>query len=110
MTVSGLIEALALEVLAAGDGERVADRAFVGDILSHALGRAPGGAVWITVQVHLNVVAVAVVRGFPAIILAEGRRPEEEMVERAKTEGIALLTSPLTGYELAGRCWELGLR
>lgn len=110
MNLQTLINSLDLEVLSPGHGADAVEHVFVGDILSHALGRAPVGAVWITVQVHQNVVAVAMVRGFTAILLAEGRRPAVDTVERARAEGVALLVSPLSGYELAGRCWEMGLR
>ena len=95
----------------AGDA-RDADitRGYASDLLSDVLANAPAGGILVTLQVHLNVIAVASHAGLRAVIFSCGRRPEDDVVERAAEEGLALLASPADTFELAGRLYELGLR
>ncbi len=83
---------------------------YVSDLLSDVLANAPNGGVLVTVQVHLNVVAVAVHAELAAIIFAAGRTPEEDVRRKAVAEGIALYGSPLTAWEVVGRMYEAGIR
>lgn len=94
------------------DGPADADltRGYASDLLSDVLANAPVGGVLITLQVHLNVIAVASHAGLRAVIFSCGRRPEPDVVERAAEEGLALFVSPVDTFELAGRLYELGLR
>lgn len=73
---------------------------FVGDVLSLAMAHAKEGQIWITVQGHLNAVAVAVLIGMPAILLVQGVKPSEAMRVKAKEEGIVLLGSEQSAYEV----------
>jgi len=83
---------------------------YIGDLLSDVMANAKGGYVWITVQVHPNIVAVASLKDICAIILVSGREPESDTIAKASSENIAVLSSNLLGFELAGRLYELGLR
>lgn len=82
---------------------------YCGDLLSDVMANAPQGSVWLTIQSHQNVIAVAVLRELAAVVLANGRRPDEDTRKKAEEEGIPLLVSPLSSYELAGRLRELGI-
>lgn len=73
---------------------------FVGDVLSLAMAHAKEGQIWVTVQGHLNAVAVAVLIGMPAILLVQGIKPSEAMKLKAKEEGIVLLGSDKSAYEV----------
>ena len=70
---------------------------------------APRGCVWLTVQGHQNIIAVAVLREMAAIILTGERLPDEETVLRADQEGIPVLLWPGDAYELAGRLYSMGV-
>lgn len=83
---------------------------YVSDLLSDVLANAPPDGVLITVQVHLNVIAVAVHAGLAAIVFAGDRRPEEDVRAKAVEEGIALFVSPSSAFDIVGRLYELGLR
>lgn len=74
---------------------------YIGDLLSLVMTHAKEGQIWVTVQGHINSVAVAVMVGIPAIILVEGVQPSEEMKTKAKEVNIALLRSSLDSYSLA---------
>lgn len=85
-------------------------RGYVSDLLSDVLGNAPAGGILITVQVHLNVVAVAVHADLTAVIFALGRKPDEATRERAVQENIVLLASPKPAFDLVGRLYALDIR
>jgi hypothetical protein len=73
------------------------------------MANATQGALWLTIQSHQNIVAVAVLKELAAIILVNGRLPDEETKVKAEDEGIPILLSPLPAYQLAGRLYELGI-
>ena len=83
---------------------------YVADLLSDVIAHAPRGGVLVTVQVHLNVVAVAVHAELAAVVFAMDRCPEEAVVRKAVEEGIALYRAKATAFELVGRLYELGVR
>jgi hypothetical protein len=83
---------------------------YVSDLLSDVLANAPEGGVLVTVQVHLNVIAVAVHAGLAAVIFAHGRVPDEAVRVRAVEERIVLLGSSRPAFEVVGWLWELGVR
>jgi predicted transcriptional regulator len=111
MKVRDLIERLGL-VTAAGARGTAAEvtSGYSGDLLSDVMAHAPAGCVWLTVQGHQNIIAVAVLREMAAVILTGGRRPDEETVDKAEQEGIPVLLSPDGAYALAGRLHALGVK
>jgi hypothetical protein len=92
----------------AGDADIT--RAYASDLLSDVLANAPSGGILITIQVHLNVIAVASHAGLHGVIFACGRTPEPDVIGRAAEEGLALYVSAADTFDLAGRLYELGIR
>jgi predicted transcriptional regulator len=82
---------------------------YCGDLLSDVMANAMEGQVWLTIQSHQNIVAVAVLREIAAIILVNGRLPDEDTKEKAKEEGLPILLSSSTAYQLAGRIYGAGI-
>ncbi len=72
------------------------------DLLSWVMSHGAAGMGWITVQTHMNVVAVATLMDMAAIIVPESIQVEPAVVAKATEEGIALLASDKTAYELCG--------
>lgn len=101
---------LKMEVAA---GQKGLDReilgGYCGDLLSDVMANSTRGSVWLTVQSHQNIVAVAVLRELSAIILVNGRNPDEDTRRKAEDESIPLLLSPLSAFELARRIYDLGI-
>jgi len=79
-------------------------------LLSDVLAHAPKGGVLVTVQVHLNVIAVAVHAELAAIVFASGRIPDDAVRAKAVEEGIALYGSERSAFDIVGRLYELGVR
>ena len=67
------------------------------------------GMAWVTVQTHMNVIAVASLMEMAAVIIPEGIEMETPSLEKAKDEGICVLQTPLTAYEICARLAAAGL-
>ena len=89
--------------------EREVVGGYVGDLMSEVIARAPAGYVWVTIQAHSNMVAVAIMKELAAVILSAGKKPEPDALERARREGVPLLGSRLAAYEIVGRLCSLGI-
>jgi len=76
---------------------------------NHVLANSNEGNVWVTLQIHQNVVAIASMKELAGVILVNRREPEQETIEKAEEEGIVIMVSELPAYELAGRLYELGI-
>jgi hypothetical protein len=83
---------------------------YASDLLSDVLAHAPEGGVLITLQVHLNVIAVASHAGLQAVIFSSDRIPEQDVIDRATGENLCLYASSSDTFEIAGRLYEMGLR
>lgn len=82
---------------------------YCGDLLSLVMSKAKKGDIWITIQSHINVVAVASLVDISAIIIVEGSEIELGVIEKAQEEGIAIFTTSSSAYEIASLCVRQGL-
>ncbi|MFC1887752.1 hypothetical protein ACFLYK_02985 [Candidatus Cloacimonadota bacterium] len=80
---------------------------YVSDLLSDVMGNSKDGDAWITIMRHMNVIAVASMVGLPVIVFAKGLEPEEAVINKAISEGICLINSPLSTFEIAGSLFNL---
>jgi len=111
MTIADLVGLLDLEVLVGADRlDREVSQGYAGDLLSDVMGNAPEGAVWVTMQTHQNVVAVAILRSLAAVLLTGGRRLSAAVAEKAEAEGMVFLSSQASAFDLVGRMYEAGVR
>ncbi|CAO0824154.1 hypothetical protein DFAR_440006 [Desulfarculales bacterium] len=110
VTVKDVVEALGLTVAAGAGGlECPVAGGYISDLLSDVIANAKPGAVWLTIQTHQNVVAVAMLKKLAAVILVGGRQPAKETAAKAEQKGIPVLASPEGAFELAGKLHGLGL-
>lgn len=110
MKVKELAEKLGLEPAAGKPGlEREITDGYAGDLLSDVMGKAPEGCIWLTVQGHQNVIAIAVLKEMAAIVLVGGHEPDEDTIEKADQENIPLLLFPGSAFVLAGMIYEAGI-
>ncbi|MDR1516339.1 MAG: serine kinase [Synergistaceae bacterium] len=108
--IDDLCAEIEAEVYVQGDMSREVARAAVGDLLSFVMGSGAEGAAWITVQTHLNVAAVAVLKDIPIIIIASGRVPANDLTERCRVEGISLVGAKSSIFDICVKLGRLGLR
>lgn len=112
MKLAEIVDKLALEVCAGA--KQIPAKEVTGgytcDLLSYVMARAKEGHLWLTVQGHPNIVAVASLVNLAGVVVTEAAKIDPATVEKADQEGVPLLTTPLTSYELAGRLYELGVK
>jgi len=72
---------------------------YTGDMLSDVLAHAQKGALWLTVQAHPNIIAVAVMKGLAGILLVNGKTADPETLAKAEQEKVALLSTPLNAFQ-----------
>ena len=84
-------------------------RGYVSDLMSDVMANAQEGGLWVTLQIHQNIVAVAVMKSLGGIILINGREPEKETLQKAEAEGLPLMVTDMPAFELVGKLFELGV-
>jgi hypothetical protein len=110
MILKEVIQALNLTVLAdTGPMEETVTGGYVSDLLSHVMGQSKAGQVWVTMQGHQNIVAVASLIGLAAVVVAGGIEPEEQTVVKAREQEVVVCKTALSVYEVAGRLYQLGI-
>jgi hypothetical protein len=111
MKLQEIIDSLSLKVEnPSADLSREVKGAYVSDMMSDVIGNAKDGFLWITIQIHLNIIAVASLKNLSGIILVNGRVPAEDTLRKAIEENIPVMTTPLSAFDLVGMLYGLGLR
>ena len=111
MKLVDIADKLDLQVLAAeGELGNEVTGGSASDLLSDVIAHGQKGYLWITLQVHPNIVAVAVLKDLIGIVIIGGKKPTEETLQKAQDENIVILTSSESAFEIAGRLFQLGLR
>jgi hypothetical protein len=80
------------------------------DLLSCVMAGARKGNVWITLQAHLNIVAIAALNDVAAIIITENAQPDQASIAKANQQGVIMLSTSQPTYEINGKLWEMGIR
>ncbi len=83
---------------------------FVGDLLSVVMGRAQESCIWVTIQSHINIVAVATLVGMSVIVVCEGYEVDEDAIAKANEEEIPILSTSLSEYEVCEILVKEGIR
>ena len=110
MNVQSVLGNLPVTVVAGNDFSQTITGGYVSDLLSNVMGQAAAGNVWITMQGHQNIVAVASLVGMSGIIVAGGASVDNETVNRAQAENIPILRTGLSTYAVAGRLYACGIQ
>lgn len=81
--------------------------AYTSDLLSDVMGHCGDESVLITIQNHLNTIAVCTLAGIEAIVICHDRPVPDDMKAAAEREGIALVTTPLSQFAASVALAEL---
>ena len=110
MTVSELMEKIGAVSLTGEAGlEGEVTCGYSCDLLSWVMAHGTPGMAWITVQTHMNVIAVATLLEMRCVIVPEGIKVEEAVLEKAREEGVCVLGSDKSAFALCGLMWSAGL-
>jgi hypothetical protein len=111
MKLNDLVKEFGLEVKTGkGHLDREVAAGYASDLLSDVLAHAEEGTLWVTLHIHQNIVAVASHKDLAGIILVQGRQPEKDTIAKAEEEGLPILVSTLSAFELVGRLYKAGIR
>jgi len=105
-----IVERLHLTAVTDADASRAITGAYASDLLSCVMARAKAGQIWITLQAHPNVVAVASLLDLAAVIITEGVTPDLKAIQKAQEERVALLSTPKDTFTVAGELTMLGIK
>ncbi len=111
MNLQEIIQKLDLKLLTTSQDfqNTIPTGGYSSDLLSCVMAGAKPGNLWITLQAHINIVAVAALGDIAAIIITENALPPEDVIEKANQQNVTLLSTPLGNYQIAGQLWDLGL-
>ena len=111
MNLTELVEHFGLKVFS-GRTElaREVRGGYASDLLSDVIANGQKDHLWVTLQTHPNIVAVAALKEMAAIVLVNGREPAAETAGRADKERIPILGTPLSAFEFVGKAYGLGFQ
>ncbi len=112
MKIQEIITALDLHVLTTpNDFSSIeTEYGYTSDLLSCVMAGAPHKSVWVTLQAHSNIIAVASLLEISAVIITEGAAPDQATIDKANEEGVILLGTDKPTFHVVGKLWELGIR
>lgn len=82
---------------------------YASDLLSDVMANSREGDLWVTLQKHVNIVAVAQLNGLAGIVLVNGRKPDPDTAARAEDLSIPIISTPLQAFEVVGALYALGI-
>ena len=108
MTVNDIVNALGLTVFSGKEGlKNPVNGGYTSDLLSDVMGHAEQGNIWITLQTHKNIMAIASLKDLAAIILVKGFKPDRDTMEKSEEDGIPILGTELQTFQVNGKVYNL---
>lgn len=108
MKVRDIVEALNLKVLSGQQGlDKEVEGCYVSDLLSDVMGNAEMNNIWITLQTHKNVMAIASLKELAAVILVKGQSASDDTLEQSNDEGIPFLSTDEETFDIAGKIYMM---
>lgn len=112
MKVCEIIDALNLKLLTEQNDDAAnmeITGGYASDLLSNAMGQAQPGCVWVTMQGHQNVAAVASLIGMAAVIVAGDAPVAEDTLAKANLNDVVILATDVPAFEVIGKLYGLGI-
>ena len=108
MTVQDLTEKLGLVTYSGKVGvSRKVTGGYASDLLSDVMGHAREGQIWVTLQTHKNVMAIASLKDLAAVILVKDNKPDEDTLAQSNYEEIPILGTSKETFEISGELYRL---
>ncbi len=108
MKITDVMRELNLKVVSGNEGlENEVTGGYVSDLLSDVIGNAREGNIWITLQAHHNIVAVASLKDVSAVIIVRGVIPDDETIRKSNQENIPVLSAEEDTFTIAGKLFNL---
>jgi len=111
MQIEEIVNKLDLEVRSSAENlRRQISGGYASDLLSDVMANSKKDNIWITLQIHENIVGVASLLELAGIIIVNGREPDETVIKKAAEENIPILLTKLPAFEIVGKLYNLGIR
>jgi len=108
MTVNDIVKSLNLKVISGSKGlSNEISGGYTSDLLSDVMGHAQPGNIWITLQTHKNILAIASLKDLAAIVVIKNFMPSDEAIEKSEEEQIPILSTPLGAFEITGKIFNI---
>lgn len=109
MKLDDILDKIELEVLNDINVNVEFSTLYIGDLLSSVMANGKEHALWLTVQRHINVIAVASLNDFAGIIFVENVEPNSDTIAKATELHIPLMKTSLDAYQLSCQFIKAGL-
>ena len=103
MTQDALAAACSGQILVPAPADAEIAAGYASDMLSDVMANAPDAAALITIQNHVNTIAVCTLAEIRAVLICHGREISDELLAVARREGVALIRTPLDQFHAACR-------
>ena len=90
--------------------DKIISGGYTSDLLSDVIANAKKDNLWITIQTHVNTIAVASLKELAGIIVVKGKAPDLDTLIKADQEKIPLFNTYMNAYQISGKLYELGIR
>ena len=108
MKLKEIIEKLQLKILIGQENLDVeVTGGYTSDLLSDVIANSKESNLWITLQTHQNIIAVAKLKDLAGIVIVNNREPDEETLAKAREENVPILCSEEMAFENSGKLYEL---
>ncbi len=108
MNINELVKELSFVILSHAEGlQNSVTGGYVSDMLSDVMANSEKNNIWITLQTHPNIVAVASLKNLSGIVVVGKKQPDEETLKKAKTEQVTIMTTTMSAFETAGKIYKL---
>ena len=109
MKITELSKKLGCEIVSGNelDGDISPDNVYIGDLLSVVMAKAKEQSIWITIQTHLNIMAVSELLDIACVIVVEGLEIESKTIEKSNELQIPILKTKASAYDMACKLCSL---
>jgi len=108
MKIIELAAKLGLKVVSGQNGlNNEISTGYTSDLLSDVMGNIETSSVWITLQTHKNVMAVASLKDLAAVIIVNNYVPDQDLITQSDEEGIPVLTTSEKAFEMSAKIYNL---
>lgn len=108
MEIKEIVKELKLEVKSrVSNLDKKVSGGYASDLLSDVIANAKKDNIWITLQIHQNIVGVAALKELAGIIIVNGRKPEEETLKKAGEEDVPIMVTKLPAFEIIGKLYRM---
>ena len=108
MTIRELVNKLDLKVYSGEKGlDKEITSGYCSDLLSDVMGNAKEGQIWVTLQTHKNVMAVASLKDLGAVLLVNNHQPNKDTLEASNEEELPILGTDKPAFEICGIIFQI---